>query len=144
MNHIFWKNLAQEDNKEEKIKLARDYVDTAVEPSFLLNMDDKLSVYYANSEFYDTFDTDFSGFCNLYHNAFCYTLTIHHQISQMNTMRAVFGEKDDYASAVEVITASGRMKELYFYAKRNKMGDVGEKLLGYFITAEQGSLLLQP
>lgn len=143
MNQVFWKKMEQESDQDKKMELAKDFVDTATEPSFVLNMDDNLSVYYANSEFYDTFGTDYDSFCNLYHNAFRYTLTIHHQISQWNTMHAVFGKKDQYGSAVEVITASGCMKELYFYVKRNKMGEAGEKLLGYFITPKEGVLLPQ-
>ncbi len=137
MNQGFWKKFEQENSKEKKMELAKHYVDNAKEPSFLLNMDENLSVYYANSEFYDTFGTDFETFSNLYHNAFRYTLTIHHQINQMKTMSAVFGEKDCYASAVEVITASGRLKELYFYVKRNKMGEAGEKLLGYLVAPKE-------
>lgn len=123
-------NIELEDS--EKMRLAKDLVDGAEEPFFLLNLDDHLSVYYANNEFYDTFGTDIETFSTLYCNGLRYALTMQEQLTQRKTMPTAWALQERYDSVIDIITASGCLKTLNFSVILKKFDGAGEKLLGYF------------
>ncbi len=132
----FLKKLDQEQNAEKRVEMAKEFVDTASQPYFLLNKDKYLSIFYANKEFYHIFDTDSETFANLYQNAFTYTLTYQEQEKQEQSMMRKLEESQNYQDEIEVITASGGQKLLFFKVIQRKLDETGEKLLGYFIPKE--------
>lgn len=124
--------MYQNTSTEEVEAKAKELVDQANHPSFLLNMDDQLSVYYANPEFYHVFGTDSETFAHLYHNRFRYTLTFQHQISQIKNMWCKLEKKGQYDGDLDIITASGGLLSLNFQVIRQKITETEEKLLGCF------------
>lgn len=121
-------------HSEEKAKKMLDCVE---KPVMILNMDERLSVYYGNPEFYHLFETDETSFSMLYHNKFSYTFTIQHQLEQLKKMREFLGCEGRYGSDVEVITSSGEVKTIYFDMVRKEIGKVGEKLFGFIVAKEE-------
>ncbi|MFI3254764.1 MAG: hypothetical protein R3Y63_10575 [Eubacteriales bacterium] len=109
---------------------AKDLDSQETEAYFLLNMDDNLSIYYANSEFYRIFETNSEHFSTLYQNCFGLTWTYHHQMEQKELLSSAFLKDSSYSGDVQVITATGKLKNLMFRLEKQSIGKKGEKLVG--------------
>lgn len=116
------------ENSEEQ---AKNLVDHVQQPAFILNIDDRLSVYYANMEFYDVFSTDETTFYQLYQNRFSYTFTFDHQLQQLKKIHEFIARKNNYQSSTEIITSMGDVKEISFDIILKKIDKAGEKLFGF-------------
>lgn len=122
--------------KEET--LDKSWLDNACEPWFLLNLDRNLSIYYANAEFYDTFETTSETFAKLYSNCLRYALTFQDQEKHKQKLPQNLEFGRSYHDEVEIITATGTVRTLSFRVIRQKIDETGEKLLGFFHPVGEG------
>ncbi len=100
----------------EKNKLAQS-------PSFVLNVDQDLSLYYAEEDFYNIFETDSETFAELYQNQFRTALSYHHQGFLLEKLQ----KQGEYCEDVEIITSSGNLKQFCLKVQQIKLE--GEKFL---------------
>lgn len=113
--------------REEKLR-----VDQQESPAFILKLDEKLSVYHANPVFYTLLGTCSEEFPTLYENRFCNVLTFHHQFQQLRDIHEAMKQGCSYWANVEVLTATGQVRNLYFKAQRKVIAGLGEMLVGIF------------
>lgn len=124
----------QENVGEEELYFSQDYAHTENSPYFLLNLDENLSIYYANQEFYHVFETNSETFAQLYQNRFVYTLTYQEQIEQKKALPIFSDNISGHQTKMEIITASGGTKSLFFHFQKEKIGAAGEKLCGRLLS----------
>lgn len=106
----------------------KSWVDAAKSPSFILNNDERFSISYANSAFYEVFGTDQQVFADLYSNQFSNTLTFQDQVAQISKLRSAMVDASDFSGNAEVITATGHTKQVSFSVTWKGLAHFGEIL----------------
>ncbi len=121
-------NIGNKDTHIESRSIMKHLEEQIYPPlSFVLNTD--FSVYSANEEFYNIFETNMETFTELYQNQFRFALSFHHQAYFLEKVEEQTELSQEFSQDVEIVTATGALKRFILSVKASKWGEAGEKFL---------------
>lgn len=120
----------------DRLQIAKQYVDASHKPEFILNFDEKLSVYHGNQHFYEIFGGNQEDFALTYDNHLSHTFTYNKQKEVLEHIHHALSERNDYHEDVEILTPTGETKWFYLDLQRKTLDDSGEKLICFMVCVD--------
>lgn len=120
----------------DRLQIAKQYVDASHKPEFILNFDDKLSLYHGNRHFYEIFGGEQQDFSTTYDNLLFNTFTYYKQKQVLEQIHHALSQRKDYHEDVEILLPTGETKWYYLDLQRKTLDDSGEKLVCFMVCVD--------
>lgn len=121
------------ENGGRHLDVGKKTLDKIQKPLFLLNLDENLSLFHGNPEYFNLLGGDSSSFRETYSNFFKYTLVYQHQTTFMDSLKTYLAQTGSMKKVkkmdqeVDIITETGEVRSLFLSMKAIIHGT--EKLL---------------
>lgn len=120
----------------DRLELAKEYVDSSHKAEFILHYDENLTVYYANSHFYDIFTSTKKEFRTTYNNTLANTFTYQKQKEILTHIQEGLKDSDAFHMDVEILTPTGETKWYYLDLQRKSLVQTRDMLLCFLVCVD--------
>lgn len=122
---------------DDRLEITKNYVMASDKATFILENDEKFTLFCGNQNFYNIFSGTQKEFESLYDGKLGNTFTYQTQSDVLAQIHEALENAQHYHLDVEILTPSGETKWYYLDIVRRAMDNSGDKLLCFLVSIEQ-------